>query len=267
MDDGMPERWLPVVGLEGYYEVSDRDRVRSLHRNSLHILRPSYSNSGGYPLYILYANGVRYPRYGHHVMAEAFIGPRLDGQEVRHLDGNARSAALWDADGNQRIVYGTSGENKLDQIRHGTHAQGCKEYCDNGHEFTPENTRIHLYPDGTFKQRVCLACARDASAKLRQKRLTDERRCKEEGCGKPYFALDWCSEHYEQNYMEQPGNREKVAARHAAWYQRRKDEGNPSWIPTADLPPEKQERRRALARERNRRLRERRRSQEMPDTG
>lgn len=231
------------------------------------ILRPSYSNSGGYPLVILTLGERREGRYIHDLVTLAFLGPRPEGMEVRHLDGNASSAALWDADGDQRLAYGTSAENKADTLRHGTQWPASRDFCDNGHEFTLENTRIDYYPDGSFKQRTCKACARERSAELRQKRLTDERRCKEEGCGKPYFALDWCSEHYTQNYMEQPGNREKVAARSAAWYQRRKEEGNPSWIPSADLPPGKLERRRELARERMRRWRERQRSEEMPDTG
>ena len=30
----MKETWLPVVGFEGFYEVSDKGRVRSLERMS-----------------------------------------------------------------------------------------------------------------------------------------------------------------------------------------------------------------------------------------
>ena len=32
MDEITPERWLPVIGYEGIYEVSDLGRVRSLDR-------------------------------------------------------------------------------------------------------------------------------------------------------------------------------------------------------------------------------------------
>lgn len=252
-----PERWLPVVGLEGYYEISDLGPVRSLYRNSMRILRPSYSNTGGYPLYILTVNGVRYPRYGHQMVAEAFIGECPVGQEVRHLDRDVRNAALRDANGIQRLVYGTHGENMLDQVRHGTHYEGSRTHCDADHELTGDNVWIEYDEGGTFRARRCRTCNRDRSAKQREKRKTDERRCKEPDCDGPYLALDWCATHYAQNYKEQPGNREKVAARNAAWYQRRKEEGNPSWVPTADLSPEKLDRRRALARERARRYRER----------
>ena len=201
------EIWRPVVGLEDRYEVSNLGPVRSLYRNSLRILSPSYANSGGYPLYILMKNGVRYPRYGHHLVAEAFIGERPEGAEVRHVnDPNPANCALTN------LAYGTSGDNKDDQVRHGTHPEGCKDSCDNGHEFTPENTRIDYWPDGTFRERICRACNRDRATEQRAKRKADDRRCKEEGCDKPYFGRGWCSKHYGDWWREQPGNRERSAA-------------------------------------------------------
>lgn len=276
MSDATPEEWRPVPTWEGYYEVTDLGFVRSLPRivktrgtgtrlNPGRVLSPSYSNSGGYPLVILTLGERREGRYVHDLVMRAFVGEPEPGQEVRHLDGNASSAALWDADGNRRLAYGTSGENKDDQVRHGTHYEASRTRCDNGHEFTEENTRIVCWPDGSFKQRACRACERDASAKLREKRETDERRCKEEGCDGPYFGRDWCEDHYLAWYKAQPGKREEIAARNAAWYQRRKDEGNPTWVPSADLPPEKLERRRAQARERTARYRARQREAQQRD--
>lgn len=58
------EAWKPVPAWEGYYEVSDHGHVRSLPRTVRargdgtrlvpgRVLKPSYSNSGGYPLVIL----------------------------------------------------------------------------------------------------------------------------------------------------------------------------------------------------------------------
>lgn len=148
-------------------------------------------------------NGVRYPRYGHHMVAEAFIGKRPPGHEVRHLDGDASSAAFRDADGMPRLAYGTSGDNKTDQVHHGTHYEASRTRCDKGHEFTPENTRIDRSPDGTFRGRDCKTCNRNSATAQRAKRKTDERRCKEEGCGKPYFGKGWCSMHYGRWYRAQ----------------------------------------------------------------
>lgn len=45
----------------------------------------------------------------------------------------------------------------------------------------------------------------------------------------------------------------------ARWYKARKEAGNPTWTPSAELSPEKLERRRALARERMRRYSKRKR--------
>ena len=273
-----PERWLPVPTWEGYYEVGDHGFTRSLPRfvNGRggsrrlvpgRVLKPSYANTGGYPMVILSLGERREGRYVHDLVALAFLGERPDGMEVRHLDGKGENAALRDADGNLRLAYGTHSENQFDQVRHGTHAEGCRDYCDAGHELTEENTWIEYDENGNFRARRCKACNRDRSAKQRAKRQTDERRCKEEGCGKPYMALDWCATHYAQNYKERPGNREKVAARNAAWYQERKEAGNPSWIPNADLSPEKLERRRELARERQRRYQQRKRSEQVEGSG
>jgi hypothetical protein len=268
------EYWLPVPTWEGYYEASDYGFVRSLPRfvNARggsrrlvpgRILKPSHSNTGGYPMVNLSLGDRKEGRYVHDLVMRAHVGEPSEGQEVRHLDRDVRNAALRDAGGVRRLVYGTHSENQWDQVRHGTHYQGSRAECDNGHELTEENTWTEYHPDGIFKARRCKLCNRDRSTKQRAKRQADdERRCKEEGCDGPYFALDWCSTHYAQNYMDQPGNRERVAARNADWYQRRKEEGNPTWIPSADLPPEKLERRRALARERNRRHRERKRQSE-----
>jgi len=263
-----PERWLPVPTWEGYYEVSDHGFVRSLPRfvNGRggsrrlvpgRILKPSYSNSGGYPMVNLTLGERTEGRYVHDLVLRAHVREPSEGEETRHLDRDASNAALWAADGTQRLIWGTSSENKFDEVRHGTHYEGSRTHCDNGHELADDNVWIEYHEDGTFKARRCKACNRDRATKQRAKRKTDERRCKEEGCGKPYFALDWCSMHYAQNYVDQPGNRERVAARNAAWYQRRKEEGNPSWVASADLSPEKLDRRRALARERARRYRER----------
>ena len=68
------------------------------------------------------------------MVARAFIGPRPEGQGVRHLDDNKRNNALTN------LVYGTGVENQADSIRNGTNACIRKTHCKYGHEYTPENT-------------------------------------------------------------------------------------------------------------------------------
>jgi hypothetical protein len=266
-----PERLLPVPDWGDLYEVSSQGYVRSLRRGI--ILKPSYTNSGGYALVVLCRNGTKKAQYVHQLVLEAFVGPCPVGMETRHLDGDPTNNH-W-APGNEEetrkaggnLIYGTKRENQFDQVTHGTHPWASRDLCENDHELTEDNTWIEYYEDGTFKARRCKACNRDRSAKQREKRKIDDRRCKEDGCGKPYLALDWCAMHYAQNYKQRPGNAGRVAARNAAWYKERKESGNPSWKPAAELSPEQLERRRELSRERQRRYQERKRQNRCSEDG
>lgn len=164
MDDKQPtiERWKPVKGYEGIYEVSDHGRVRSVdrtvnysdgrvHRYKGKVLSAGLSKRGGYPLVSLYTQGKNQSHYVHSLVAETFIGPRLEGTEVCHSDGNPTNNHV----GNLR--YGTSSDNELDKVRHGTHYNAAKMHCPLGHELFAENIPPSIAKLG---RRQCLACAR-----------------------------------------------------------------------------------------------------------
>ena len=53
--------------------------------------------------------------YVHQMVAEAFIGPKPLGLEVRHLDGNRLNNHSCN------LAYGTRRQNMLDAMKHGTH--------------------------------------------------------------------------------------------------------------------------------------------------
>ena len=116
----MIEEWRPVVGFEGLYEVSDAGQVRSIRGPYCgRVLSPGPHN-GGYPLIHLYRSGRRTARTLHSIVAAAFIGPRPDGQVVRHVDGvrtNCRAGNL---------LYGTPQQNEADKQVHGTVPRGEK---------------------------------------------------------------------------------------------------------------------------------------------
>jgi len=161
MSEPTSERWLPVAGYEGFYEVSDLARVRSLPRMTRHaglkggqILRTPLGNHG-YPTVNLSVDGHRKVHLVHRLVAAAFLGPCPEGMEVRHLDGNRGRCEL------SNLAYGTHSENELDKLRHGTHITGSREACINGHPFSVGNVRIARHPDGSFKQRICLQCQRN----------------------------------------------------------------------------------------------------------
>src|SRR5215475_14247629 len=116
-----PERWLAAVGYEGFYEVSDLGRVRSLDR----IVRIHHDGRRVYPGRILKPQPAS--KYGHlkvgfsverskirwfqihQLVLLAFDKPCPAGMEIRHLDSNPANNALTN------LVYGTRSENARDR--------------------------------------------------------------------------------------------------------------------------------------------------------
>lgn len=84
------ERWLPVVGWERLYEVSDCGRVR--RRNAPRglvaaVLKP-HTDSRGRLQILLCAKARRFHAMVHRLVAEAFTGPMpMDRPDINHLNG------------------------------------------------------------------------------------------------------------------------------------------------------------------------------------
>jgi len=114
----MAEQWLPVVGYEGRYEVSDLGRVRSMpkcNRPSVKIMTCVRHHSGYLIVSMRKVDGGRcISELVHCLVCEAFHGARPDGMEVRHLDG--------DKSNNQAVnlMWGTRVENYHDDVERGT---------------------------------------------------------------------------------------------------------------------------------------------------
>jgi len=162
------EQWLPVVGYEGIYEVSDQGRVRSLDRvlhysNGQRRTFPGkslkhYLLRGRYPTVRLRCNGQTRTRYVHHLVLEAFVGLRPEGTEACHAN---------DIPNDNRLVnlrWDTKSANVQDQIKNGRNHNTEKTHCKHGHEFTPENTCTKR----GFRQ--CRACRARCNAVIAQKR-------------------------------------------------------------------------------------------------
>lgn len=119
----MSEQWKPVEGHEESYEVSDRGRVRSLDREVLYsdgrrarrrgrVLKPR-SDSSGYYQVGLYRDGKERMALVHHLVAAAYIGPRPEGYEVNHIDGDRTNNRA------ENLEYVTPDENRQHAIENG----------------------------------------------------------------------------------------------------------------------------------------------------
>jgi len=124
------ECWKPVVGHEGYYEVSDHGRVRSLPRiveratrwNGTakarirgRLLKGSHHQDGRHLTVTLSVEAVHRQVFVHVLVLEAFVGPCPDGMECRHLDGRGSNNML------DNLKWGTRLENMEDRTRLGEH--------------------------------------------------------------------------------------------------------------------------------------------------
>lgn len=149
------EEWKPVPGFPDY-EVSSFGRVLSRHGRQPRVLKPF--RMGNYLGVGLCGPGGATRRVTLHVLvAEVFIGPRPEGNDVRHLDGNHRNNTA------ENLAYGTRSENVFDRIRHGTHHYAMRTHCKWGHPFDEANTRYGK------SGRECRACSQ---RRLRQHRAT-----------------------------------------------------------------------------------------------
>jgi hypothetical protein len=94
----MQERWIPVVGYEGLYEVSDAGRVKSLVPSKKrpiagHVLTPKRSGQG-YLCVALYRHGKPTTITIHQLVMRAFVGAVPDGMNVNHRDGKKKNNLL-----------------------------------------------------------------------------------------------------------------------------------------------------------------------------
>lgn len=158
----MDELWKPIEDFEGYYEVSDLARVRSLDRVIFKAGRPGVpylyhgrilaqsKHVAGYSMVGLWKNNHMKMMNLHRLVAIAFVEGRADGLLVCHKDGDPSNNVP------ENLYWGTMSDNMQDAKRHGRNWEANKTHCPYGHEYTPENTVLHY----SGNKRRCRTCSR-----------------------------------------------------------------------------------------------------------
>ena len=93
----MKEIWRDIQGYEGYYQVSNRGRVKSLERidNNNHKVKEKIlkmvSDKDGYLIINLYKNGKHKTCRIHRLVANAFLENPNNYPQINHLDENPKN--------------------------------------------------------------------------------------------------------------------------------------------------------------------------------
>lgn len=162
------ERWRPVPGYTGYYEVSDLGRVRSVDRTVTDkrgrarrlrgVIHKPYLDRNGRPAVRLCIGRVYKCRQVHQLVLEAFIGARPAKMEACHNNGDKTDNRLIN------LRWDTRSQNIRDRVRHGTHQMRNRTHCPRGHLLAEPNIPEHYRKNG---YRGCLACSRARSRQAR----------------------------------------------------------------------------------------------------
>ncbi|OUQ22164.1 hypothetical protein B5E80_15305 [Flavonifractor sp. An135] len=118
------EVWKDIPGYEGRYQASTYGRIRSVDREITQIgrwgrpftrklkgrvLRPAATKKDPH-LYVILGHGANGSTV-HSLVARTFLGPPCEGEEVRHLDGDAANNRV------ENLAYGSRTDNILDVFR------------------------------------------------------------------------------------------------------------------------------------------------------
>ena len=137
------EKWKPIVGFEGTYEVS----ILGVRRVSTgRVLKQSLDNHGC-PHVILSLRGQQTTHRVAHLVADAFLPPKKPTDQVlRHLNDNKLDNRV------ENLAWGTHKDNAKDSIRNETFVRGITHGMARLTEDIVREIRL-LYATGNFTQK------------------------------------------------------------------------------------------------------------------
>lgn len=112
------EVWCRVEGFRGRYEVSNQGRVRRLYKSGVKRVLSLHPNNDGYLRVELYPDGRRVRIQVSHLVLNAFVGPRPEGMETAHLNGDKVDNRP------ENLAWVSHAENVRHQVVHGTTRRG-----------------------------------------------------------------------------------------------------------------------------------------------
>jgi len=118
----MTEKWKPVTGWEGLYDVSDHGRVRSWSRYKKGACLALAPEKDGYLVSQFAADGRKEQFKVHQIVLREFVGPCPDGMQVSHKDGDPANNRL------SNLLYETPKANTARQRDHGTAKIGAQNH-------------------------------------------------------------------------------------------------------------------------------------------
>jgi len=134
-----------IPGFPSYFASKD-GTIWKFKAGRFKVLQPSVNEARkGYLHVGPYKDGKNRTVWVHKLILLAFIGPRPDGMEIMHIDGDKTNNAL------SNLRYGTPVENNQDKKNHGTHLVG--ERCGSSKLTESQVVEIRsLYATGRYSQ-------------------------------------------------------------------------------------------------------------------
>jgi len=117
------ESWADIAGWEGFYQISDKGRIKSFKQNKEGKVR-SVKNRTGWYLNVVLTDGEKYESIKVHVLVARTFLPNLYGyQEVDHIDGNKQNNRV------ENLEWVSHAENlRRDALRNPERVAGMKRH-------------------------------------------------------------------------------------------------------------------------------------------